>query len=460
MPAQPRPDPEPAAPPGTVEPPLAGRIRGFLTVSAPGNPGRFAPLASSLPFRDVQLPRALQNTPFRHYWSSQIVALSGGWMQNTASSLVVLSLTSSAILIGAINIVSAVPLLLLSLHGGVVADRFDRRRIVLISQILVGTISLVYASLLLTGVLQYWHVLALAAAAGTIMAFSLPASQSFVADLVSREDLPEAMALNSASFNATRTVGPAMAGVVIGVLGMASAFIINAISLLAPILVLLRLKAVLPPHTSRSRASGSGAMREGIRYIRTHDDVLGLVLLSAVFSFLVFPNLLVLMPLYVFDVLGGGAGWVSIMISVLGLGSLAGSIGILRGSRREAAAGKRLRFSMAGLAVGLVWLAVSPNPWVAIPGILIAGHSFTTGNTQINTSLQQLAPDDMRGRVLSVNSLAFNGVMPFATIAVALLSQLVGQPAVMLGCAVLLVLASILLWRRYVWKAFVPARQG
>jgi hypothetical protein len=105
----------------------------------------------------------------------------------------------------------------------------------------------------------------------------------------------------------------------------------------------------------------------------------------------------------------------------------------------------------------MVWLALSPNPWVAIPGILIAGYSFTTGNTQISTRLQQLAPDEMRGRVLSVNSLAFNGVMPFATMAVAGFSQLFGQPVVMLVCAVLLVGFSYWLWRRYVWQAFVPA---
>ena len=437
--------------------------RRVRSAPVPGQPGRFAFLPSSLPFRDINLPHALQKGPFRSYWTSQLIALSGSWMQNTASSLVVLSLTTSALAIGAINVVSAIPLLLLSLHGGVVADRFDRRLIVLIAQVLVGLISLTYAALIISDLLAYWHVLVLAAVAGTIMAFSLPASQSFVAELVSREDLPEAMALNSASFNGTRTVGPALAGVVIGIFGTASAFLINAVTLLAPIWTLVRLKDVLPAHRTRARASGAGAMKEGMRYIRTHDDVLGLVLLSAVFSFLVFPNLLVLMPLYISEVLGGGDGWISIMISVLGLGSLAGSIGILRGSRLEAAAGKRLRQAMAGLAIGLVWLGAAPlvglpeTPWLAVPGVLVAGFSFTTGNTQISTTLQQLAPDAMRGRVLSANSLAFNGVMPFATIAIAGLSQLIGQPAVMLGCAVLMVGLCLWLWRRYVWRAFVPA---
>jgi MFS family permease len=461
MPAQPDRDAD------TLEPGVAGvtsrfprRLPRFRTAPAPGQPGRFAFLPSSLPVRDLQLPRALQNDVFRRYWLSQLVAQGGGWMQNTASQLVVLSLTSSAFLIGIINVVSAVPLLLLSLYGGVIADRLDRRKIILICQGLIGTISLVYAFLIVTDRLEYWHVLVLAAAAGTIMAFSLPASQAFVAELVDRRDLPEALALNSASFNATRTVGPAIAGAVIGILGTASAFIINAITLLAPIRVLLGLKDAVPHHPHRGRAAGKGAMRAGMHHIRTHDDLLGLVLLSAVYSFLVFPNLLVLMPLYISDVLGGGDGWVSIMISVLGLGSLAGSIGILRGSRLEVAAGRRLRQSMAGLTIGLIWLALAPNPWLAIPGIVISGYSFTTGNTQISTTLQQLAPDDLRGRVLSVNGLAFNGVMPFATLAVSGLSQAVGQRAVMLGCAALMVGFCLYLWKRYVWQAYVPGAHG
>jgi hypothetical protein len=166
---------------------------------------------------------------------------------------------------------------------------------------------------------------------------------------------------------------------------------------------------------------------------------------------------LVLMPLYVTDHLGGGDGWVAVMISIIGAGSLVGSIGMLRGSRLEAAAANRLRNAMIGLTIGMTWLALAPNPWFAIPGILIAGYSFTTGNTQISTRLQQLAPDEMRGRVLSVNSLAFNGVMPFATIGISVLSQAIGQSSVMLICAALMVVFCFYLWRRFVWKAFVPA---
>jgi len=400
---------------------------------------------------------ALQRGPFKNYWISQLISLAGSWMQNTAASLVVLSITTSALAVGALNVVSALPLLLFSLYGGVIADRHDRRQIIIFTQTSIGIVTLIYAWLIWSGWLEYWHMLVLSALAGTIMAFELPASQSFVSEMVEREDLPEALALNSASFNATRTIGPAMAGLVIGLVGTAGTFLINAATLLAPISVLFWIKGKTKPQPKMTTKAGTSSLREGMQHIRTHDDLLGLVLLSAAFSFLVFPNLLVLMPLYVKDHLGGGDGWVAMMISVLGLGSLAGSIGMLRGSRLELAAGGRMRRAMAGLAIGLAWLSISQAPWMAVPGVMVAGYSFTTGNTQISTRLQQLAPDAMRGRVLSVNSLAFNGVMPFATIIISLFSQLIGQPIVMMTCALLTVAASAWLWKRYVWRAFVPA---
>lgn len=379
-------------------------------------------------------------------------------MQNTGAQLVVLSLTSSAVLIGAINVVSALPLLLFSLFGGVVADRIDRRKILMTTQSALGVISLIYAFLIFTDRIQYWHILVIAALAGTVASFELPASQAFVSELVRRDDLPQALALNAASFNATRTIGPAFAGIVIGAFGTAAAFLVNALTLLAPISVLFSLRKVIkPPVKVKNRASGFVQLKAGISYIRQTDELLGLILITTVFSFFVFPNLLVLMPLYVTDVLGGSDSWVAIMISVVGIGSLVGAIVLIRGSRLEVAAGKRMRTSMVLLSVGLLWLAFSPNPWVAIVGVVISGYAFASGNTQIQTRVQQLAPDEMRGRVLSVNSLAFNGVMPFSTMAVSGASQVVGQHVVMGVCAVLLGISSFVIWKRFAWKAFVPA---
>jgi MFS family permease len=378
-------------------------------------------------------------------------------MQQVGIQLVVLSLTTSALAIGMINIVSAVPMLLLSLTGGVIADQFDRRRILIVSMSVLGLFSLIYAWLIGTDTIQYWHILVFAALSGVVASFQLPASQAFVADLVDREHLPEAIALNSASFNSTRIVGPALAATAIGILGLASAFIVNAITLLAPIGTLWRLGKQMKPH-SRPRVRGSqySALKEGLRYVRSDEGMLGLMLLQAVYSFFVSPNLLILLALFVTDDLGGNDSWVGLMLSFLGVGSLAGALVLLRGNRLEAAAGKRMIISATGLVVGMGWMAISQNPVMAIPGVMIGGFSFSMGNSQISTRMQQLAPQELRGRVMSLASLAFNGVMPFSTLIISGLAQVVGMNAVLGGSSLGLGLSALYLWKRYVWKAFVP----
>jgi MFS family permease len=316
--------------------------------------------------------------------------------------------------------------------------------------------AVVFAVLIWTEVLEYWHIVVLAVLAGTTAAYQLPASQAFVPELVDREDLPEAIALNSAAFNATRIVGPAFAATAIAAFGLASAFLVNATTILFSIWILLSFRGRVVRRPKPPKQAGSSALKVGLGYVRGREDLLGMVLLTAVLSFLVFPNAIVLMPLYIKEVLGAGDSWVGIMLSVIGFGSLTGSFVLLRGSKLEQAAGRRLRMALIGLVVGLVWLAVSRNPYVAIPGVAILGFSFALANSQIQTRVQQLAPDNLRGRVLSIVSLAFNGVMPFSTIIVSGSAEIVGQPIVLAVCSALTALGAWYLWRRYAWQAFVP----
>jgi MFS family permease len=430
-----------------------------------GQPAPHAPPRASLAsrwrpsfrfLRDVSLPHALQNPLFRKYWWSQFVSLAGTWMQNVGSSLVVLSLTTSAIAIGAINVAAALPLLLFGLAGGVMADRRDRRLILICTQALMAVYALIYATLILVGVLEYWHIIVLAVLGGTTAAYELPASQAFVPELVDREDLPEAIALNSAVFNATRIVGPAIAATAIAVFGLASAFLINAFSFVIVIWVLASFRGLVVRRPKPSSQDGSSALRDGIAYVRSREDLVGLVLLTSLLSFLVFPNAIVLMPLYVMEVLGADAKWVGIMLSVIGGGSLIGSFALLRGSKLERAAGRRMRTALVGLVVGLLWLAIARNAYLAIPGVAVLGFSFALANSQIQTRVQQISPDDLRGRVLSIVSLAFNGVMPFATIIVAGAAELAGQPLVLAVSGALSAVGTWYLWRRYAWQAFVP----
>lgn len=402
-------------------------------------------------------PSALSNMPFRKYWLSQIVALGGGWMQNVGMQLVVLSLTTSAFAIGAINVVSALPMLLFSLYGGVLADRFDRRKIVIVSLALLGGISAIYAYLIGFEKLEYWHILVLAAFAGLISSFELPAQQAFVSELVPKRDLPQAIALNSASFNATRIVGPALAATAISIIGLAGAFIVNIFTLLAPMFTLVGLGKVVPKRiVKKQSSSGLQQLKDGMSYVRANDGVFGLIAMQALVSFFVSPNLLVLMPLYTTNVLGGSDAWVGYMLSALGVGSLTGAMVLLRGNRLERAAEKRMKIALVGLCVGLIWLALSPSVWIAIPGMIVSGFSFSMGNTQLATRLQQTAPEELRGRVMSLVTLAFNGVMPFSTLIISFLAQEIGQPQVLFGSGVVLAVGILYLWKRYVYQAFDP----
>ncbi len=442
--------------PSTGSKKRTGRRMRFRSAPQVGRPGKLrAP--STFNLRDLQLPDALKSVPFRRYWLSQIVALAGTWMQNVGMQLVVLSLTTSAFAIGAINVAAALPMLLFSLYGGVLADRFDRRKIIIITLALLGGVSGIYAFLIGTDRIEYWHILALAALAGVINSFELPAAQAYVSELVPKKDLPQAIALNSASFNSTRIVGPAIAASVISVIGLAGAFIVNIITLIAPIGTLIGLKRIMKPRQRAAMSnSGISALKDGLRYVRSEEGTMGLILLQGLISFFVSPNLLVLLALYTTDVLGGSEGWVGWMLSALGIGSLTGALVLLRGSRLESAAARRMVIALFGLCIGMGWLGISQNVWMAVPGVMVAGYAFSSGNSQLSTRLQQTAPDELRGRVMSLNMLAFNGVMPFSTLLVSALAEVFGQPAILVASAVLLGAGAWYIWRRWAHKAFIP----
>lgn len=432
------------------------RWRGFRTAPNVGEPGTLR-TPTFRPLRDISLPQALKSVPFRRYWLSQIVALIGTWMQNVGMQLVVLSLTTSAFAIGAINVAAGLPMLFFSLYGGVLADRFDRRKIIITTLAMLGGVSAIYAFLIGTDRIEYWHIIALAALAGVINSFELPAAQAYVSQLVPKQDLPQAIALNSASFNSTRIVGPAVAASVIGVIGLAGAFVVNIVTLMAPIGTLIGLKKIMKPHVrSTSKASGLSELRDGLAYVRANDGIYGLILLQGLISFFVSPNLLVLLPLYTTDVLGGSQGWVGWMLSAVGVGALTGALVLLRGSRLESAAARRMVIALAGLTIGLAWLGISQNVWMAVPGAMIAGYAFASGNSQLATRLQQSAPDELRGRVMSLNMLAFNGVMPFSTLLVSALAEVFGQPLILVASAALLGAGSYVIWKRMAHKAFIP----
>ena len=304
-----------------------GPLRNRVPRTAPvvGSPGSRAPL-SSLRFlvRDFQLPNSLHEGPFRRYWLAQMLALIALWIQNTAANLVFLSLTTSAFKIGLINIAAGVPMLLLSLFGGVVADRINRRKIVMTTQTIIAMLSLCWAMLIFTDAIAYWHVLTMAVIGGIVISFDQPAGQSLLSQLVRRENLPEALALTSMSGNSTRMYAPLLGGIVIGIVGLSAAFVGHSLALLVFVGTVFSLRRMIDrPTTRMERQSPLVYMREGLRYVRQSDALIGLVAMTGLISFLTIPVLLVLMPFYMTDVLGGSDRWVPISTSSFGLGSFA-----------------------------------------------------------------------------------------------------------------------------------------
>ena len=459
------------APPQTVPdlqdepPPKSPRkrpsIRNRVPRTAPvvGHPGALAsPWTARFAIRDFQLPLSLREGPFRRYWLAQMLALIAVWIQNTAANLVFLSLTTSAFKIGLINIASGVPMLLLSLFGGVVADRINRRKIVMTTQTIIAGLSLCWATLIWTDVIAYWHVLTMAVIGGVVISFDQPAGQSLLSQLVRRENLPEALALTSMSGNSTRMYAPLLGGVVVSVVGLSAAFVGHTLALLVFVGTIFSLRRMIDRPTLRPhRQSPLLYMREGLTYVRQSDALFGLVAMTGLISFLTIPVLLVLMPFYMTDVLGGSDRWVPISTSSFGLGSFFAALALFRGSKHEVAAARRMKLTLGGLTIGLVWLALAPSPIVAIPGLILSGCCFEMGLLQILTRLQQLAPDDIRGRVMSLNGIALNGAMPISTLTISTSIQVFGMKPVMAICGCLLAIVTFSLWQRYTHKAFLPS---
>ena len=402
------------------------------------------------------VPSVLRNRTFRRYWLSQVVSMTGTWMQQVAQSLVVLSLTTSAMAVGAVGIAGSVPLLLLTLHGGIVADRYDRRRILIATQATLSVLAIVFATLVAGGNIAYWHIILLSSLLGTTTAFELPASQALVPELVDYDELPQAIALNSAAFNAARLVGPALAGIAIAAVGLAGAFAANAASFLAVIAVLLSMRGRRTPPRDVP-ASARQAMSQGLDYVRQQPQLTGLIGLAAATSLLVFPHVTVLLPLYVTAVLGAGSGWVGGMLSCIGFGSLLGALTMLKSGRSPRGAQRRIRIATAGLALGLGGLAAARSPYVAAPVAVLLAFCMSLGMAQIATRVQQLAPDELRGRIMSVYALAVTGTTPIAVLLIAGLAEVIGQPWTLLICGIAYAVATGALFALFLRHRRAPA---
>ncbi|HVY47191.1 MAG TPA: MFS transporter [Minicystis sp.] len=364
----------------------------------------------------MQLPRslaALRHRDFRLYWTGQAVSLSGTWMQQMAIGWVVTDLSSDATVLGLLNVASAVPMLLLSLKGGELADRFEKRRILIATQVALMLLAFAYAALVYSGVIALVHVFALGVLFGVTAAFDLPAWQAMPPELVDRADIPNAVALMQSIFHGARLVGPALAGILIARFGRASAFAANGASFLA---VIGTLVAIAPRAGSPRTAPGprrGGMIREGLAYVRTEPAIRGLLSLTALVTGLVFPFLAVLMVYYVRYALGSDdARVLGIFMSASGLGSLVGSAAILSGSR--ATRRRWLVAGVVGVALGMTGLALATRLPFAVASSLVLSFSVSSLMGRASQMVQERVPGELRGRVMGIYSLSFTGIMPFS----------------------------------------------
>ena len=267
---------------------------------------------------------ALAHRNFRLFFLGQGVSLIGTWMQNIAQGWLVLELTNSPFYVGLVAAVGSLGVLLLTLYAGVVVDRTNKHRLVILTQSLSMLPAFALALLVWSRTVAVWHVAALAAFLGVVNAFDIPARQAFIVDLVGKDDLINAIALNSSAFNAARVIGPAVAGVLIGALGVGACFFLNGLSYLAVIAGLLAMR--LPSYTARPRSGSAWAgLSEALAFIRGERTVFALVVLMALFSIFGFPYF-VIMPVFARDVLHRGAAGYGLMMTAVGIGALVGAL--------------------------------------------------------------------------------------------------------------------------------------
>ena len=392
--------------------------------------------------------RALHHDDFRRFFAAQLASQTLSWMQTVAQSWLVLSLTPSPFKLGLIGALQFAPILLFSLATGALADRVEKRRLLVWAQTAFGCQSLLLAGLVASGRVEYWHVAVLAFTAGLASVVDSPARQALVADMVGRGDIGNAVALNSASFNAARIVGPALGGLIIARWGVVPTFVLNAAGFVVAVAVLLRLRSAGAPRPGRAGTVLEG-IGEGIAYVRRTAEVrlcLGLLLVVSLFVF----NFTIYVPLVVRTVLGLGAEGFGFLMAALGAGAVTGALVVAAlGARRPPLP---VMFATATVAcLGLLALGAARAFWAAAGVLFVTGLSGLILVASCNTLMQLGSPDELRGRVMSLYILVWGGVFPLGAFMVGAMSERwgVGRALVVNGTAGLAVVVALAAWWRW-----------
>lgn len=407
------------------------------------------------------LPRglaALRHRNYRLFFVGNLISVIGSWMQTTAQSWLVVSITASAFKLGLLNVCQFAPVLILGLFAGVAVDRLPKRRLLLVTQGASGLFALILAVLDRADTIQLWQVYLIGVGIGVVNAFDMPARQAFVVEMVGKDDLSNAIALNASIFNTGRLVGPAIAGVLVAAFGTAVCFALNAVSFLAVIIGLLMMR--ITPVAIAHHGSGLSRLRQGLGFVRATPVVFRTITLAGLVATFGM-NFSVWVPLLAKHEYGVAADGFGILLSALGLGSLGGALGLAffnRGARPGV-----MMLSAATMGVALLALAISIK--LSAPmlvGLLllpIMGFAMTSTMSMANTTVQLVTPHELRGRVLSVYLTVFAGSAPFgALLAGAVANEFGIGTSIALGGAVTLVASVMVASRGGILSEKLPRR--
>jgi MFS family permease len=388
---------------------------------------------------------ALRNREFRLFWFGQIISLSGTWMQSVAQGWLVYSLTKSPFYLGLVAAAASLPILLFSLIGGVIADRFPKRNLLLLTQALSIIPALALGTLTGLGLISVWQVAILAAFLGTINAFDIPTRQSFLIEMVGRESLVNAIALNSAAFNGARIIGPTIAGILIAYLGIPACFFLNALSFLAVIVALSMMKI-----RGERRMKSEGMimdLKKGIGFMKSSREITSVITLVAIFSFVGLPYIS-LLPVFAGEVFHAGAKGLGFLMAASGVGALTAAVSIAaRGSIRNT-----MKFmSVAGLffSSALFIFSLSRSFWLSLVVIMTGGWGMMSYLAAANSHIQLSVPDELRGRVMSVYSLVFLGTVPIGNSIMGLVADGIGTTNAVTIAGMICIAASAVFAKRY-----------
>jgi len=397
--------------------------------------------ASSKPSRQLAMFRSFYHKDFSIFWAGNFLSNIGTWMQNIALGWLILIITNSPFLLGLNGFLSQIPALIFALPGGAIADRLNRRKLMLITQSAMMLFALLLAILTSFRQVTITEILLISSLTGVATALNYPAYQALIPDLVPRQDLMNAIALNSAQFNMSRAIGPTVAGLALGTLGAAACFYLNTVSFLALIIALLMI--TIPPLQKREGPKFWSSMFDGVRYVNEHRMLIVLLTVPAFLSLLGLP-FIILMPVVARNLIKVGASGLGYLMGGAGVGAVIAALAIAAKGPVEHR-GRLILTSATLFSLSLILLAGAHTFWWAFFLLAVMGATIVGTLTLTNTTLQMTTPQPLRGRIMGMYYMAMSGMLPFGSLQAGAMAQALGTRfALGFGGAACLVYFSIL----------------